>query len=86
MLRKILLLAPALALLGALGAAPAAAQDRVVIKERGGHEYGRGPTKKVIIKHGGDRGYHRGYSKKVVIKHRGDGSRSKKVIIKRGGD
>jgi hypothetical protein len=89
MFRKSLLLAVGLALAGAFGSASAEAQDKVVIKQRGGPEYHRGVTKKVVIhKRGdrgwrGDRGYHRGHTKKVIIKHRGyGGGSSKKVIIK----
>jgi len=88
MFRKSLLLAVGLTLAGAFGADLAQAQDKVVIKHRGGPEYHGGVTKKVVIHKRadrgwrGDRGYHRGHTKKVIIKHRGYGGSSKKVIVK----
>lgn len=71
MLRKFMLLVPALALAGALSAAPAQAQTRVVIKRDGGHHHHmrhRGVTKKVIIKRGPH--HHRRGVRKVIIHRR----------------
>jgi hypothetical protein len=70
MLRKLMLLAPVLALGATLSIAPADAQTRVVIKRDGGHHHQmrhRGVTKKVIIKRGP---HHRRNVRKVIIHRR----------------